>query len=52
METESAQYYERAIELMRLLADSLVPVIERLRKRQELLTMPEPTGGRKIPALH
>jgi hypothetical protein len=37
---------------MRLLADSLVPVIERLRKRQELLTMPEPTGGRKIPALH
>jgi tetratricopeptide (TPR) repeat protein len=34
---ESAQYYERAIELDETLTDSLVPVIERLRKRQELL---------------
>jgi tetratricopeptide (TPR) repeat protein len=34
---ESAQYYERAIELDASLSDSLVPVINRLRKRQELL---------------
>jgi tetratricopeptide (TPR) repeat protein len=34
---ESAQYYERAIELDESLKGSLVPVIDRLRKRQELL---------------
>jgi tetratricopeptide (TPR) repeat protein len=34
---ESAQCYERAIELDETLTESLVPVIERLRKRQELL---------------
>lgn len=34
---ESAQYFERAIELDESLSSSLRPVIERLRKRQELL---------------
>lgn len=34
---ESAKYYEKAIELDPSLTDSLSPVVERLRKRQELL---------------
>jgi hypothetical protein len=34
---ESAQYYEKAVQLDSSLSDSLSPVIERLRKRQELL---------------
>lgn len=34
---ESAKYYEKAIELDPSLAESLSPVVERLRKRQELL---------------
>jgi tetratricopeptide (TPR) repeat protein len=35
---ESAKYYEKAIELDSSLEGSLSPVVERLRKRQELLT--------------
>lgn len=34
---ESAQYYEKAIELDPALADTLTPVIERLKRRQEFL---------------
>jgi tetratricopeptide (TPR) repeat protein len=34
---ESAKYYEKAYELDPSLTDSLSPVVERLRKRQELL---------------
>ena len=34
---ESAKYYEKTIELDPSLTDSLSPVVERLRKRQELL---------------